>query len=73
MDVLAKSGTPLLVSVADDAFTPEIKKDIAAAFEYAAAAESPSFPTDADKSQTPRIWKSSFGTDTYCWEENRTI
>lgn len=73
LDVLAKSGTPLFVSVADDAFTPEIKKDIAAAFEYAAAAESPSFPTDADKSQTPRIWKSSFGTDTYCWEENRTI
>ena len=53
LDVLAKSGTPPFVSVADGAFTDEIKKDISAAFECAAAAENPSFPTDAGITQTP--------------------
>ena len=67
LDVLAKSGTPLFVSIADDAYTEEVKKDISKAFETAAKVSGESHPVDWQTSQTPEKWESDFGTDCYKW------
>ena len=67
LDVLAKSGTPLFVSIAQDAYTPEIQSDIQAAFENADTASVVSEPVDWLETGTPRCWKSAFGTNHYNW------
>lgn len=69
LDVLAKSGTPLFVSIADDAYTDEVKKDISKAFENCVKASGVSYPSDWKTTPVPQIWKSCFGTDSYNWEE----
>ena len=67
LDVLAKSGTPLFVSIAQDAYTPEIQAAIQAAFETADRAVSVSQPMDWLETRTPGIWSSQFGLDHYSW------
>lgn len=67
LDVLSKSGTPLFVSIAEDAFTNEVKKDITAAFERAAHNTDASEPIDWMETKIPQKWKSTFGTDEYEW------
>ncbi len=67
LDVLAKSGTPLFVSIAEDAYTDEIKADIKSAFEKAVSCNRVSKPVDWFESKTPSKWESSFGTDEYTW------
>ena len=67
LDVLAKSATPLFISIADDADFEKISKDIADAFKKASDNEIVSKPIDWMENVQPRIWESAFGTDEYDW------
>ena len=67
LDVLAKSGTPLFVSIGDDAFTPEVQADITEAFKKAVAAQHVSRPLDWMQTKIPQEWESDFGKDSYEW------
>ena len=67
LDVLAKSGTPLFISIGDDAFTDEVKADITAAFKLAVSCETVSRPVDWMENVIPEVWDSAFGRDTYEW------
>ena len=67
LDVLAKSGTPLFVSIGDDAYTPEVQADITEAFRKAIAADRVSRPLDWMQTMIPREWESVFGRDHYEW------
>ena len=69
MDVLSKSGTPLFVSIADDAFTPEVQADLTAAFARAAKPVPVSRPLDWMDTLLPCRWESAYGTDEYDWQE----
>ncbi|MBQ7839353.1 MAG: alpha-galactosidase [Lachnospiraceae bacterium] len=68
LDVLAKSGTPLFVSIAEDAYTDEVKTEIKKAFEKAAVRHNASAPEDFTDTYVPRKWESDFGTDVYDWD-----
>ena len=67
LDVLAKSGTPLFVSIAEDAYTDEIKADIKSAFEKASVNTTVSKPLDWMETKTPSEWESAYGRDKYDW------
>ncbi len=67
LDVLSKSGTALFVSIADDAYSDEVKADITTAFEKAAVNTKPSRPVDWMEDMTPHVWESEYGTDKYTW------
>jgi len=67
MDVVAKSGTPLFISIAEDAYGEAQKEAITAAFAKASVNTEISVPIDWEETLTPRIWKSRYGTDTYEW------
>ncbi len=67
LDVLAKSGTPLFVSIGDDAYTPEVQADITEAFRNAIAAGCVSRPVDWQQTMIPQVWDSDFGRDCYEW------
>ena len=71
LDVLSKSGTPLFVSIADDAFTPEVQADITAAFARAAKPATVSSTLDWMDTQLPHRWKNAHGTDEYFWDETK--
>ncbi len=65
LDVLSKSGTPLFVSIAEDAFSDEIKEDITKAFKIASENTIISKPVDWFTSKTPKKWLTAFGEDEY--------
>lgn len=67
LDVVAKSGTPLFVSIAQDAYTDEVKSALKAAFEKSASNLTVSKPLDWFDTKTPQNWESTFGVDTYDW------
>ena len=67
LDVLAKSGTPLFISIGDDAYTDEVKADITAAFKMAVSNDVVSRPVDWMENMIPQVWDSAFGRDTYQW------
>ena len=67
LDVLAKSGTPLFVSIGEDAFTLQVETAIRAAFETADKTTHVSTPVDWLETKTPRVWDSQFTRDTYNW------
>ena len=69
LDVLAKSGTPLFVSLAPDAYNEETKKAIQEAFKAAAEERVPAEPVDWMETTCPRVWKQAEGTKEYQWEE----
>ena len=69
LDVLAKSGTPLFVSIAEDAWSENVKKDLQDAFKKAAVVHNPSIPIDCLEKQLPQKWVSDFGVDRYQWDE----
>lgn len=69
LDVLAKSGTPLFVSIAEDAWSENVKKDLQDAFKKAAVVHNPSIPIDCLEKQMPQKWVSDFGVDRYQWDE----
>ena len=65
LDVLAKSATPLFVSIADDAFSDEVKSAITEAFKIASVNTTISRPVDWIENKTPQEWISAFGRDEY--------
>ena len=67
LDVLAKSGTPLFVSIAENAFSDEVKRDITEAFKKADENQTVSKPLDIIESTTPEYWESVYGKDKYKW------
>lgn len=67
LDVLSKSGTALFISIAEDAYNDDVKKEITEAFKKCCTNTAPSIPLDWISSKTPEDWKSVFGTDTYKW------
>ena len=67
LDVLAKSGTPLFVSIAQDAYHDHVKEAVTRAFETASSVAAVSRPLDWMETRTPHVWQSSCGTDTYEW------
>ena len=67
LDVLAKSGTPLFVSIAEDADYDKIKGELSDAFRKASENDVVSKAIDWMESITPKIWKSVYGTDSYDW------
>lgn len=68
LDVLSKSGTPLFVSIGDDAYSDAVRTDVSAAFARAAVNQEISRPLDWLDEPYPTVWRSAFGTDTYVWE-----
>ena len=68
LDVVAKSGTPLFVSIAADAYTDEIKQDLKNAFAINTSCTTISRPLDWMDTKTPNCWESNYGTDTYNWD-----
>lgn len=69
LDVLAKSGTPLFVSIGEDAFTEQVKADITNAFALAADNTVPSKPLDWTEESIPHKWESRFGVTEYVWDD----
>ncbi len=67
LDVLSKSGTPLFVSIADDAYSVEVKNAIKTAFELAAQNQVTSRAVIEKDKLTPDTWESVAGTDIYKW------
>lgn len=67
LDVLSKSGTPLFVSIADNAYTDEVKAAIKSAFEIASKNQETSHAKIAKDELIPTEWKSVVGTDVYKW------
>ena len=67
LDVLAKSGTPLFVSIAQDAYHDHVKEAVTKAFEDVCGCHRTSRPVDWLESRTPRAWESVYGTDRYEW------
>lgn len=67
LDVLAKSGTALFVSIAEDAYTEEVKSDLKEAFEKSVQNTEPSEPLDWMETKTPQRWAGHFGSDEYNW------
>ena len=67
LDVLAKSGTPLFVSIAQDAYHDHVKEAVTKAFEDVCGCHRTSRPVDWLESRTPRVWESVYGTDCYEW------
>ena len=68
LDVLSKSGTALFVSIAEDAYDDEIRKDITSAFKKAAVNMESSLALDWKQHCIPQKWKSKYGTDEYDWD-----
>ena len=67
LDVLAKSGTPLFVSIAQDAYHDHVKEAVTKAFGDVCGCHRTSRPVDWLESRTPRAWESVYGTDRYEW------
>lgn len=67
LDVLAKSGTPLFVSIAEDIEWESVKDDIAEAFKRNSENAETSKPLDWMETLTPRRWESAYGIDEYRW------
>ena len=67
LDVLAKSATPLFVSIGEDAYSDDVKRDITKAFKDITDAKKTSRPLDFEENSIPEKWESDFGTDEYKW------
>lgn len=67
LDVLAKSGTPLFVSIARDSYSDCVKKAVSSAFKINSECKYVSKPLDWMKKTLPCVWESQLGTDIYEW------
>lgn len=68
LDVLARSGTPLFVSIAEDAYSAQAQKDLTRAFYQAAHAKGEGIALDWFETKTPRKWRFADGSEeTYTW------
>lgn len=68
LDVLAKSGTPLFVSIEAAAYTDEVRNAVREAFRLASENTTPSEPLDWEQTEIPSLWRSAYGTDKYEWQ-----
>ena len=67
LDLVARSGTALFVSLAPDAMTPEIEADLRAALTLAAAGPPLGEPVDWLETNCPAAWKLSGKVAHYRW------
>lgn len=67
LDLVARSGTPLFVSVDRKALTEQIRKDLAEAIRIASTKPALAEPLDWTTSPTPSKWKFADGERTYDW------
>ena len=67
LDVLAKSGTPLFVSIAQDAYHDHVKAAVKDAFERVCATTKVSRSEDWLETRIPRVWTSEYTVDHYNW------
>ncbi len=67
LDVLAKSGTPLFISIADDADFEGIKAELSEALKMASTEAQVSKPLDWMETIQPKRWESAYGLDEYDW------
>lgn len=70
LELLSVSGTPLFVSVASDAYTDEVRKDITEAFKKSAENITPAQPLDWETELRPQKWKTSYGIKNFDWYIN---
>ena len=68
LDVLAQSGTPLFVSIAENAFSKKIKEEISMAFKKSEQSKNVSHAIDWMENVCPTLWESTFGIDKYVWD-----
>ena len=61
LDLVAKSGTPLFVSIEEGVLTDEIKNDISTAFEYASKNTVIAQPVDWEEKEIPEKWVTAYG------------
>lgn len=69
LDVLSRSGTPLFVSVADDAFTLQVQAALTEAFDRASKPAPVSEPLDWMRTMLPQQWASAGVVQKYDWLE----
>lgn len=69
LDLLAKSGTPLFVSISPDALGPEQEAALKAAFRIAAAPQPVAEPLDWLDTTCPNFWSIGEETQEYRWCE----
>jgi len=69
LSVLAKSGTPLFVSLAPDAYNEETKKALKEAFAVASKNREASEPLDWTETTCPCVWKHEEGVEEYGWDD----
>jgi alpha-galactosidase len=69
LDLLAKSGTPLFVSAAPDAMTPEVRAALQAALAAAARPQPVAEPLDWLETTCPSSWRFEDGDRAYDWSE----
>ncbi len=67
LDVIAKSGTPLFISIAEEADFEGLKDEITEALTKASAGPCVSKPVDWMENIQPRCWESAYGIDEYDW------
>jgi alpha-galactosidase len=67
LDLLARSGTTLFVSLAPDALTPETKRDLKAALAIAAVRQPLAEPLDWQGTIWPTHWREANHDVTYQW------
>ncbi|MBQ7986313.1 MAG: hypothetical protein IJ304_03495, partial [Clostridia bacterium] len=67
LDVVAKSGTPLFISIADDCDFEGIKGELSEALKKASKDAEVSKPLDWMENIQPKRWESVYGTDEYDW------
>lgn len=65
LNLLAKSGTPLFVSIEEGVLTDEIKNDISAAFKYASENTIIAYPVDWEEKEIPEKWVTAYGKVEY--------
>ena len=65
LDLVAKSGTPLFVSIEEGVLTDEIKNDISKAFKYASENTVIAQPVDWEEKEIPEKWVTAYGKAEY--------
>jgi len=69
LDLLARSGTMLFVSLAPDALGEEQKRDLRAAFARAAVPQPLAEPVDWMRTVYPERWRMAGGDRTFSWTD----
>jgi alpha-galactosidase len=71
LDLLARSGTMLFVSLAPDALGADVRRDLKSAFAIAATPQSLAEPIDWQQSAWPRRWRLGGKEALYDWIDGR--